>query len=161
MNKPGDLQQQAEEFGQEMAGLLTATLPRLPDPPIEILRRGDRVVIWPPNNQPLPLHAGGQHLASLALSMSCEIDSARRYLAVAESTSTCWPSLTARPSSASTTTANHVASRVRICTCTATAARCRTCYRRLGTSTRTTCLRCTYRWAEAASGPAWKTSSSS
>jgi hypothetical protein len=86
MNKPGDLQQQAEEFGQEMAGLLTATLPRLPDPPIEILRRGDRVVIWPPNNQPLPLHAGGQHLASLALSMSCEIDSARRYLAVAEST---------------------------------------------------------------------------
>ena len=86
MSEPGDLQQQAEEFGREMAGLLTATLPGLPDPPIEILRREARIVIWPPDNNALPLYAGGEQLASMKLSVSCELDSAGRYLAVAEST---------------------------------------------------------------------------
>jgi hypothetical protein len=28
--------EQAEEFGREMAGLLSATLPGVPDPPVEI-----------------------------------------------------------------------------------------------------------------------------
>jgi hypothetical protein len=86
MSEPGDLQQQAEEFGQEMAGLLSAALPGLPDPPTEILHHEGRAVIRPPAVRPLPLYVGGQHLASMKLSLACEMDSAGRYLAVEEST---------------------------------------------------------------------------
>jgi hypothetical protein len=82
----GDLQQQAEEFGREMAGLLHATLPGLPAVTIEILQHNDRAIIWPPNGKPLPLRVSGQQLASMKLSVACELDSVGRYLAVAEST---------------------------------------------------------------------------
>lgn len=81
-----DLKQQAEEFGQEMAGLLSATLPSLPDQPIDILQRGNRFIIRPTDGTLLPLHIDGQVLASLKLSVACELDSASRYLAVSEST---------------------------------------------------------------------------
>jgi hypothetical protein len=83
---PGDLERQAEEFGRETAGLLAATLPDLPDPPIEILRHEDRFVIATPGLLPLPLYASGRQLASIKVSMSCQMDSAGRYLAVEEST---------------------------------------------------------------------------
>jgi hypothetical protein len=82
---PGDLEQQAGEFGREMAELLLATLPGLPDPPAEILRRGDRFVIGPPEQTPLPLYAGGQQLATMKVSLACQMDSAGRYPAVEES----------------------------------------------------------------------------
>jgi hypothetical protein len=83
---PGDLAQQVEEFGRETAGLLSATLPGLPDPPVEILRREDRFVIGPPHHTPLPLYVAGKPLASVKVSMSCKLDSVGRYLAVEEST---------------------------------------------------------------------------
>jgi hypothetical protein len=83
---PGSLEQQVEEFGQEMAGLLSATLPKLPDPPVEILRHDNRTIIRPPNGKPLPLHIHGQHLAGMTLSVACVLDSVGRYLAVEEST---------------------------------------------------------------------------
>lgn len=83
---PGDLEHQVEEFGRETAGLLSATLPGLPDPPVEILRREDRFVIGPPEQKPLPLYAGGQQLASIKVSLACQMDSVGRYLAVEEST---------------------------------------------------------------------------
>lgn len=82
----GDLQQQAEEFGQEMAGLLSATLPKLPVPPLEILQHNDRVIIRSPDGDPLPLYIRGEHLAGMKLSVACTVDSAGTYLAVAEST---------------------------------------------------------------------------
>ena len=73
MSQPaGDLEQQAEDFGQEMDGLLRATLPGLPDPPTETLYREGRVVIRPPDASPLPLYVKGQRLASMKLSVSCE-----------------------------------------------------------------------------------------
>lgn len=86
MSQPSvDLEQQAEEFGQEMDGLLRATLPGLPDPPTETLFREGRAVIRPPGAYPLPLYVNGQRLASMKLSVSCELDSVGRYLAVKES----------------------------------------------------------------------------
>lgn len=87
MSEPaGDLQLQAEEFGQEMAGLLSATLPGLPTPPVEILQHNDRVIIRPPDGKPLPLYIKGEHLAGIKLSVACTVDSTGKYLAVAEST---------------------------------------------------------------------------
>lgn len=83
---PGDLAQQAEEFGRETAGLLSVTLPGLPDPPVEILRRGDRFVIGPPQQNPLPLYVRGQRLASIKVGLACQMDSPGRYMAVEEST---------------------------------------------------------------------------
>ncbi|MGH3273565.1 MAG: hypothetical protein ACRDNZ_04470 [Streptosporangiaceae bacterium] len=83
---PGDLQRQVEEFGQETAELLSATLPGLPDPPVEILQRQDRFIIGPPKQKPLPLYAGGQQLASIKVSLACGLDSIGRYLAIEEST---------------------------------------------------------------------------
>jgi len=83
---PGDLQQQVEEFGQETAGLLSATLPGLPDPPVRILRYENRTIIGPPDSKPLPLYARGQHLADMKLSVACQLDHAGQYLAVEEST---------------------------------------------------------------------------
>ena len=81
---PGDLQQQVEEFGQETAGLLSAALPRLPVPPIEILRRETRYVIRH-NGKGLPLYVQGDELAKLDLSVACQLDSVGRYLAVERS----------------------------------------------------------------------------
>jgi hypothetical protein len=88
MSQPGSLRQQAEGFGQEMAGLLAGTLPRLTEPVVEIDHRENRAIIHPPasgNVRYLPLYARGQHLASIKLSVSCELDSTDRYLAVRES----------------------------------------------------------------------------
>ena len=82
---PGDLHQQVEEFGQETAGLLSATLPGLPDPPVQILKHENRSVIQPVDSQPLPLYAGGQHLADMKVSISCQLDSSGQWLAVEES----------------------------------------------------------------------------
>ena len=82
---PGDLQQQVEEFGQETAGLLSATLPGLPEPPIEILRHENRTIVGPPEGQRLPLYVGSQHLADMTLRVACQLDSAGQYLAVEES----------------------------------------------------------------------------
>lgn len=83
---PGDLQQQVEEFGQETAELLSATLPRLPDPPVRILRRENRTIIVPPGSKPLPLYVNEQHLADMKISIACQLDSVGQYLAVEEST---------------------------------------------------------------------------
>ena len=83
---PGDLQQQVEEFGQETAELLLATLPGLPDPPVQILRRENRSLIGPLGSKPLPLYANGKHLGDMKISIACELDSVGQYLAVQEST---------------------------------------------------------------------------
>jgi hypothetical protein len=83
---PGDLQQQVEEFGQETAELLSATLPGLPDPPVRILGHENRIIIGPPEGKPLPLYAQGQHLAEMKISIACQLDSVGKYLAVEEST---------------------------------------------------------------------------
>lgn len=83
---PGDLQQQVEEFGQETAELLLATLPGLPDPPVRILQHENRTIIGPPDSKPLPLYAKGQHLADMKISIGCQLDSVGRYLAAQEST---------------------------------------------------------------------------
>ena len=83
---PGDLQQQAEEFGQETAELLSATLPGLPDPPAQILGHENRIIIGPPDSKPRPLYAKGQHLADMKISIACQLDSVGKYLAVEEST---------------------------------------------------------------------------
>jgi hypothetical protein len=74
-----------EEFGRETAGLLSATLPGLPQPPVEILRHENRTIVGPPDGKPLPLYAKGQHLADMKLSVACQMDSAGQYLAVEES----------------------------------------------------------------------------
>lgn len=83
---PGDLHQQVEEFGRETAGLLSATLPNLPDPPVRILRHENRSIINPVAGKLLPLYVGGQHLADMELSIKCELDSSGQYLAIEEST---------------------------------------------------------------------------
>lgn len=83
---PEDLQRQVEEFGQETAELLSATLPRLPDAPVRILRHENRTIIVPPDSKPLPLYAKGQHLADMKISIACQLDSIGQYLAVEEST---------------------------------------------------------------------------
>jgi hypothetical protein len=71
---PGDLQQQVEEFGQETAELLSATLPGLPEPPVTTLRHDNRTIVRPPDGQ-LPLYVNGQHLADMKLSFACQLDS--------------------------------------------------------------------------------------
>lgn len=83
---PGDLHQQVEEFGRETAGLLSATLPDLPMPPVDILVHENRSIIRPPAGRSLPLYAGGQHLADMKISIACQLDSSGQYLAVEEST---------------------------------------------------------------------------
>jgi hypothetical protein len=83
---PGDLHQQVEEFGRETAGLLSATLPNLPVPPVDILVHDNRSIIRPPDRKSLPLYAGGQHLADMKISIACQLDSSGQYLAVEEST---------------------------------------------------------------------------
>jgi hypothetical protein len=82
---PGTLNQQAEEFGQETAELLSATLPGFPDPPIEILRHEARSIIRPVGPG-FPLYIHGQHLAALKITIACQLDSVGQYLAVEEST---------------------------------------------------------------------------
>ena len=89
MSGPGDLKRQAEEFGQEMAGLLCATLPDMPESPVVILQRDDRFVIRAAETgsvRGLPLKIDGRSLACLALSFACKLDSVGQYLAVEEST---------------------------------------------------------------------------
>ena len=83
---PGDLQHQVEEFGRETAGLLSAALPRLPERPIEILRREARYIVRARGTKGLPLYVKGEQLATLDLRLACELDSVGRYLAVEEST---------------------------------------------------------------------------
>ncbi len=83
---PGDLQQQVEEFGQETAELLSATLPKLPDLPVRTLQHENRTIIIPPDSKPLPLYVKGQHLADMKISIACQLDSVGQYLAVEEST---------------------------------------------------------------------------
>lgn len=85
MDTPGTLHQQVEEFGQETAELLCATLPGLPDPPVRILRYEDRFVISPPESKPLPLYVSDEHLADMKVSIACQLDSVGHYLAVEES----------------------------------------------------------------------------
>lgn len=80
MDTPGTLHQQVEEFGQETAELLCATLPGLPDPPVRILRYEDRFVISPPDSKPLPLYISGEHLADMKVSIACQLDSVGHYL---------------------------------------------------------------------------------
>jgi hypothetical protein len=83
----GDLATQSEEFGREMAELLSATLPGLPAPPLEIVVSGTRAVIRPPERpKRLPLFVKGAELASLELSVQCQIDSFGQWLAVEQST---------------------------------------------------------------------------
>ena len=82
---PGGLEQQVEEFGWETAGLLSAALPGLPTPPIEVLRREDRSVIRPSGSKGLPLYVHGDELAKLELSIACQLDSVGQYLAVERS----------------------------------------------------------------------------
>jgi len=82
---PPDLHQQVEEFGQETAGLVSATLPDLPDPPIHILVHENRSIIRPPGTL-LPLNVRGQHLADMKISIACQLDSTGQWLAVEEST---------------------------------------------------------------------------
>ena len=82
---PGDLHQQVEEFGQETAGLLSATLPKLPLPPVRILVHENRSIIQPADGRALPLYAKAQHLADMKISIACALDSSGRYLAVEES----------------------------------------------------------------------------
>jgi hypothetical protein len=56
---PGDLHAQAEEFGQETAGLLSVALPGLPVPSVEILGRDDRFIVRASasgNSKGLPLY---------------------------------------------------------------------------------------------------------
>ena len=78
------LAQQAQEFGQEMAGLLLATLPGLPEPPVQILASGDRVIIRSAGS--LPLCIDRKRIAGLEISVACQMDSSGSYLAIYEST---------------------------------------------------------------------------
>jgi hypothetical protein len=141
---PPGLVDKAQEFGQEMAGLLLAALPRMPERPVEILQSGGRVVIRSPAPDPLPLYAGDQRIAGMKLSVACQMDSAGQYLAVEESTYDLVADVDrtpllrihyrrCRPSHQPTST------------CTDTVARSRTCCHRPVTSIRTTWPRCTFR----------------
>ena len=80
------LAEQAQEFGQEMAELLLATLPRMPEQSIEILQSGSRAVIRSPGPGPLPLYADGKRIAGMKISVACQLDTTGQYLAVEEST---------------------------------------------------------------------------
>lgn len=74
-----------------MAGLLCGALPHLPDPPIEVLTLEGRSVIRTVAHRlkervkGLPLFVQGNVLASLDLSVSCQLDSQGCYLAVQRS----------------------------------------------------------------------------
>jgi hypothetical protein len=83
---PADLHQLVEEFGQEAAGLLSATLPGLPVPPLRIRVHENRSIIDPADGKSLPLYARGHHLADMKISIACKLDSSGRYLAIEEST---------------------------------------------------------------------------
>ena len=86
---PGDLHAQAEEFGQETAELLSAALPGLPVPPVEILGRDDRYIVRASasgNSKGLPLYVKGKQLGTFDISFACQLDSRGRYLAVEQST---------------------------------------------------------------------------
>jgi hypothetical protein len=83
--QPRDLQEQVRDFAAEMSELLARTLYGLSGQLTEILAREDRFVIHPPGGRPLPLYVGTEHLANMKLSVSCQMDSPGRYLAVEES----------------------------------------------------------------------------
>ncbi len=86
MTTPAGLAEQAQEFGQEMAELLLATLPGMPDPPIEILQAGGRVIIRSISPDLLPLYAEDERIAGMKISAACQMDTTGQYLAVEEST---------------------------------------------------------------------------
>src|SRR5689334_19366604 len=87
MTSPLDsLKKQVEEFGQEMAELLIATLPAMPEPVVETFSHDLRYVVAAgPDGKGVPLFVGGAELATLKASMRCRRDSAERYLAIEES----------------------------------------------------------------------------
>ena len=158
---PGDLQQQVEEFGRETAGLLSAALPRLPAPPIEILRHETRYVIRP-SGKGLPLYVKGDELAKLELSVARQLDSVRRYLAVERSSFGLVASLDRTPvlridyrRDMNKAPAAHIQVHAH------RGAHSRTCSRGPGTNSRTTCQRFTSRSAVRGSVRALRTSSSS
>lgn len=141
---PGDLRQQVEEFGRETAGLLSATLPDLPEPPIEILSHDARHVIRPPSGN-LPLYIQGDELARLELSVACELDSVGRYLAVHRSTFGLVASLDRTPVlrmdyAATCTPLRRLTSRFM-----RTVVHCRTYFHRLVTQPPMTCPHSTFR----------------
>jgi hypothetical protein len=135
MMQPGTLHQQVEEFGQETAELLCATLPGLPDPPVRILRYEDRFVISPPDSKTLPLYISGEHLADMKVSIACQLDSVGHYLAVEESKFDLLAVLDRTRSCGSITGVRRAADRQPTCTSTGTAARCPTCCPRAGHGT--------------------------
>ena len=69
----------------QLLGCLSAALPGLPTPPIEILRREARYIVRASGSKGLPLYVQGDELATLELSIACQLDSVGRYLAVEES----------------------------------------------------------------------------
>lgn len=84
----GDLRRQVEEFASHVDGLLRATLPGMPDLTVDTEYRPDRnlyVISAGENARGVPLFVGGHRLATLAVSVSCRLDSVERYLAVEES----------------------------------------------------------------------------
>jgi hypothetical protein len=87
MTQPlGDLKQQVEEFGREMAELLVATLPSLPEPVVDTIKRASRYVISAGvDGKGVPLFVEGSQLATLRASMWCRLDSAETYLAIEQS----------------------------------------------------------------------------
>lgn len=88
MTKPlGDLKSQVEEFGREVAELLSATLPNLPATVLDVLARELRYVLHVgPDGRGLPLFVAGTEVATLKVSMRCRLDSVDRYLAIEHST---------------------------------------------------------------------------
>lgn len=82
---PPVLVEQAQEFGREMAELPLAALPGLPEPPVEIIKTADRIVIRSPGKAGLPLYVAGRRIAGMKLWVTCQMDSAGQYLAIDES----------------------------------------------------------------------------
>src|SRR5437588_4819807 len=87
MTSPLDrLKKQVEEFGREMAELLLATVPNMPEPVVETLSHELRYVSAAGlEGRGVPLFVRNTELAALKVSMRCRIDSAEKYLAIEES----------------------------------------------------------------------------
>lgn len=74
MTTPASFEQQADDFGQDMAGLLRATLPGLPDPPVDVDSAGGQTVITTQARTGLPVLIGGKPLAGMRISFTCAPD---------------------------------------------------------------------------------------
>lgn len=88
MSLVGDLRQQVEEFGSQMAELLCATLPDMPDPAVDMEHRSKSnlyVISVGEGARGVPLFVGAKRIATLTASVSCRLDSVDRYLAVEHS----------------------------------------------------------------------------